>query len=301
MFRFSGASCSTVVSDTRPKNKSEALSSENSGRIQSLLSLINPTKVNPSQVGEHVPINFPEVVLCVEVYHWKRTTQKVQEIMVLGCQLLTELRDKIYCLIDGVMEKAGNHDPSGYFLIEDVFYNDLRDPSAIDYSTPILDWLKNSPGKALEKWECVISGVAKQNNNKVVVSELTASRLPRFKAVDMHKVRFCDLKFRLGAGYLYCHQGDCKHTIIIRDMRLIHPEDVQNKAAYPLVSYRQKFILTKCSVCKLYKATKVTFDDKWAGENPCFFCDNCYFLLHYAEDGSLLYDQFSVYEYLQDY
>ncbi|GAB2233770.1 hypothetical protein Droror1_Dr00002999 [Drosera rotundifolia] len=38
--------------------------------------------------------------------------------MVLGCELLTELRDKICCLIDGVMQKTGQHDPSGYFLVE---------------------------------------------------------------------------------------------------------------------------------------------------------------------------------------
>ncbi|GAB2210045.1 hypothetical protein Droror1_Dr00015298 [Drosera rotundifolia] len=307
----------SLVSERQQKNKSEALILEDSGRAQSLLSLGNPAKVKPSQAVEQLLIKYPETVLVVEVYHWKRTTQKVQEIMVLGCQLLTELRDKIYCLIDGVMQKAGQHDPSGYFLVDDIFYNDLRDPTAIDYSRPILDWLKNSPEKALAKWQCIISGVAKQSkmanssdSNSFKVDSLdsntsdlpsTVARLPHFKAVEMHKVRFGDVKFRVGAGYLYCHQGDCKHTIVIRDMRLIHPEDVQNRAAYPLVSYQQKFMMTKCSVCKLYKATKVTLDDKWAGENPCYFCDNCYFLLHYDEDGSLLYDRFSVYEYLQDY
>ncbi|GAB2216101.1 hypothetical protein Droror1_Dr00023869 [Drosera rotundifolia] len=46
------------------------------------------------------------------------SAKRVQEIMVLGCELLTELRDKICCLIDGVMQKAGQHDPSGYFLVE---------------------------------------------------------------------------------------------------------------------------------------------------------------------------------------
>ncbi|GMH28289.1 hypothetical protein Nepgr_030132 [Nepenthes gracilis] len=284
----------------KQKNKHEAQSSENTGRLKSLESLSFPTKVKSTTVGEHVAVPYPEVVLCIELYHNRKTCQKTQEIMVVGQQTLTELRDKIYCLTDVIMQKAGKHDPSAYFLIEDVFYNDLRNPSAINYSEPILDWLRNSKEEALAKWESIISGVVKKSQ-KAIIGDHTVSQLPRFEAVEMQKARFCDVRFRLGASYLYCHQGDCKHAVVIRDMRLIHPEDVQSRAAYPLLCFQQKFSLKKCSVCAIYKATKVTVDDKWAGLNPCYFCENCYYLLHYAADGSLLYDRFSVYEYLQDY
>lgn len=43
---------------------------------------------------------------------------QTQEFLVLGSQVLTELKDRIYCLTDKLMEMAGEHDPSGYFLIE---------------------------------------------------------------------------------------------------------------------------------------------------------------------------------------
>lgn len=46
------------------------------------------------------------------------TFVQTQEFLVLGSQRLTELRDNIYCLTDNLMEIAGEHDPSGYFLIE---------------------------------------------------------------------------------------------------------------------------------------------------------------------------------------
>ncbi|KAF8395857.1 hypothetical protein HHK36_019811 [Tetracentron sinense] len=253
-------------------------------------------EVKSSSLHQYVPLSYPEVVLCVEVYHNKRTWVKMQEFLVLARQNLTELRDSIYCLTDDVMHKAGQYDPSGYFLIEDVFCNDLRNPSAIDYSKPIFDWLRNSKYEALEKWECIISGDIKQKK-KAFLGDVKISHLPYFKAVDMHKTRFCDLEFRLGAGYLYCHQGDCKHVIVIRDMRLIHPEDVQNRAAYPVLAFQMKTRVHKCHACKIYRATKVTMDDKWAQENPCYFCDNCYYLLHYNEDGSLLYHDFTVYDY----
>ena len=73
-------------------------------------------------------------------------------------------------------------------------------------------------------------------------------------------------------------QGNCKHTFVIRDMRLIHPEDVHNRAGYPIVLFQLKFRVQKCNVCKIYRATKVTVNDKWALKNPCYFCKDCYFL-----------------------
>ncbi|XP_052170737.1 snRNA-activating protein complex subunit [Diospyros lotus] len=279
-------------------NVSASLTSDRSERMKALKSISSTTKVQSLNTREPVPVIHPEVVLCIEVYHNKRTWSKTQEFLVLGCQPLTELRDSICCLTDELMRKAGQHDPSGYFLIEEVFCNDLRDPSAINYSKPIFDWLRNSEDEAREKWECIISGEMQQRQKSLLGSE-RISRLPSFKAVEMHKVRFCDLQFRLGAGYLYCHQGDCKHAIVVRDMRLIHPEDAQNRAAYPITTFQSKLRFQKCTVCKIYKAEKVTVDDKWAPENPCYFCLNCYYMLHYV-DGSLIYNNFTVFDYHHD-
>ncbi|KAL0328697.1 UNVERIFIED_CONTAM: snRNA-activating protein complex subunit [Sesamum calycinum] len=225
------------------------------------------TVVRASNTSDNVPVQFPEAVLCFEVYHNRKTWLKTQEFLVLGRQ----------------------------FLSEDVFYNDMRDGSAMDYSKPILDWLENSKNDALEKWEFIVSGELQQKQ-KALLGSQSKQQLPRLKSAHMQTTRFCDIRFRLGAGYLYCHQGDCKHIIVIRDLRLIHPEDVQNRAAYPLLTLQQKFRYRKCSVCKIYRAAKMTVDDKWALSNPCYFCDVCYYMLHYA-NGSLLYSDFSVYDY----
>ncbi|KAK2394312.1 snRNA-activating protein complex subunit [Trifolium repens] len=268
-------------------------------RMTSLRSTSSATKINTMGLQEHIPVQYPEVVLSVEIYHNFRKRLKTQELLVLGRQTLTELRDKINCSTDQVMQKAGQHDPSGYFLIEDVFYTDLRDPSATDLTKPILDWLRNSKEEAQKKWEYIINGEL-QHKQKAVVGEASVSHLPRFASVEMHKIYFCDLSFRLGAGYLYCHQGGCTHTLVIRDMRLIHADDVQNRAVYPIVSFELKVRFQKCSVCKIFRATKVTVDDKWTPENPCYFCDECFSLLHLAEDGSPLYTDFIEYDYNHD-
>lgn len=88
--------------------------------------------------------------------------------------------------------------------------------------------------------------------------------------------------------------------MIIRDMRLAHPEDVQNAAAYPVLRYVHKLRHRKCSICCIYQARKVTVGDKLAPESPCFFCENCYYLLHYSNDGSLLYNDFEVHDYFHE-
>ncbi|KAF9605554.1 hypothetical protein IFM89_017573 [Coptis chinensis] len=144
---------------------------ENIGKMTSLKFITKIRKL--SNVNEHIPIPYPQVILCVQVY-------KMSKIWVLGSQMLSEWRDQIYCLTDH----------SGYFVIEDVFCNDKRDPSAIDYSDPIFEWLRKS------KWECILSGELQQKQ-RALLAHATTPHLPQFKAVDMHKIRFCDLSFRV--------------------------------------------------------------------------------------------------------
>ncbi|KAM0947268.1 putative snRNA-activating protein complex, subunit 3 [Dioscorea sansibarensis] len=268
---------------------------ENTERMRSLRFITTPAKLKSSSSQENVPLCYPEVLLCVEIYHKKNNSMKTQEFLVLGRQLLTELRDNIYCQTVKLMQISGKHDPSGYFLIENTFYNDLRDPSAIDYSKPIFDWLENCKDEVSEKWKYIMSGELKKKQ-KELLGDVEVPCVPDFKVADMQKTHFSDLCFRLGAGYIYCHQGNCKHMIVIRDMRLVHPEDAQNQAGYPLLTFQIRPRYKKCSVCKISHATKMTIDDKWAPKNPCYFCIKCYFLLHYKEDNSLLYPHL-VYDY----
>ncbi|WVZ67707.1 hypothetical protein U9M48_016751 [Paspalum notatum var. saurae] len=286
---FSGDS----VKSKGPKSSSEKI------EIARSLKLIGaPWRNKTLRSDEHRPVVHPEVILCVEIYQKRYGPVKCQELLVLGNQFLTDLRDSICCLTDKLMKVAEQHDHSGYFLIEDTFYNDTRHYSSTDYSKPILDWLKNSTDEVAEKWDAITSGVLKKRQ-KDLLGGLNNSNVPEFKSERMQMTRFSDLHFRPGAGYLYCHQGNCNHTIVIRDMRLIHPEDTGNQAEYPLQTFELQKRLQKCSVCQIYLATKMTVDDKWALNNPCYFCIKCYYLLHYKEDSTLLYPH-TVYDYIQE-
>ncbi|CAO2167471.1 unnamed protein product [Urochloa humidicola] len=280
------------------KSKSSKSSSDKIEMATSLKLTSLPWKNKALRSDEHRPVVHPEVIICVEIYEKSCGSVKGQELLVLGSQFLTELRDNICCLTDKLMKVAGEHDHSGYFLIEDTFYSDTRHRSATDYSKPILDWLQDSGDEVAEKWDAVTSGVLKKRQ-KDLLRGLNISNVPEFKSERMQTTRFSDLHFRPGAGYLYCHQGSCKHRIVIRDMRLIHQDDSQNRADYPLQTFQLQKRLQKCSVCQIYLATKMTVDDKWALNNPCYFCIKCYYLLHYKEDNTLLY-QHTVYDFIQE-
>ncbi|KAG8085110.1 hypothetical protein GUJ93_ZPchr0010g8066 [Zizania palustris] len=150
--------------------------SEKTNVTKSLKYISTSWKNKAFKTDEHRPVFNPEVILCVEVYekryHFCESIglyfSCTQEFLVLGSQLLTDLRDNIYCLTDKLMNVAKQHVRSGYFLIEDTFYNDTRH-STVDYSKPILDWLKNSSNEAEEKWDTIISGVLKETTKGLTV------------------------------------------------------------------------------------------------------------------------------------
>ena len=48
-----------------------------------------------------------------------------------------------------------------------MFFNDLRNSSAIDYSKPIFDWLRNSTDDALKKWESIVTGEFQQKKEQL--------------------------------------------------------------------------------------------------------------------------------------
>lgn len=92
----------------------------------------------------------------------------------------------------------------------------------MDYSKTILDWLENSKNDALEKWEFISAGELRQKHKALLGSE-NKQQLPRFKSVHMKTTRFCDLRFRLGAGYLYCHQVCISNA---SRLELLHNNDI---------------------------------------------------------------------------
>ncbi|KAM5193224.1 snRNA-activating protein complex subunit 3 isoform 2-T2 [Mantella aurantiaca] len=83
-----------------------------------------------------------------------------------------------------------------------------------------------------------------------------------------------------------------------RDLsRLIHHDDCLDRNLYPLHVRKHWICTRKCHVCKLYIAKWVTKNDSFAPDDPCFFCDVCFKMLHYDREGNKLGD-FVAYAYV---
>ena len=119
------------------------------------------------------------------------------------------------------------------------------------------------------------------------------------------------LQFRIGVRYLFCHLNACEHFLYFSDVHLnatasgssssISSAAAADAAAqYPKLLYRGHMLRRPCGVCNLWSAKCVVFDDRLTAENPTFFCEHCYHLLHYDHNGALLYDDFKVFPYLHD-
>ncbi|GBL95754.1 snRNA-activating protein complex subunit 3 [Araneus ventricosus] len=238
--------------------------------------------VNPDDAA-YVKVQEPEVLLWVQVFRpEKRSTTYYkynqarmpnfaidQEFIVLGCQYLTELRDKIDCVSDKAIPGDYSDYPdlppettckdlykSGFFYIDGTFYNDMRHADCRDYSEPIISWAASS--------------------NRGIGP---------FRKALMEKSKFIDLDLQLGYPYVYVHQGDCEHLIVFSDLQYYTHHHCSNRLQYPLhVSLKPKRRVL-CMICRIHTAEWIVFDNKRLPENPFYFCKTCFFSFNYDENN----------------
>ncbi|GIY43497.1 snRNA-activating protein complex subunit 3 [Caerostris extrusa] len=239
-------------------------------------------------------VQEPEILLTVQIFRpekrqmaYNRNSQTKlpnftvdQEFMVLGCQYLSELRDKIECISDiaipGEFSECPEIEPdttckdlykSNFLFIDDVFYNDMRYPDCKDYSKIIIDW-------------------ANEKNRGI----------GPFKKTLMEKTKFIDLSIQLGYPYVYVHQGNCEHMIVFSDLQFYTRHYCNNKLLYPMHCSLKNKRRVLCMICNLYTAMWVVFDNKRLPENPFYFCKKCYFSFNYVNNKKI--GEFSAYHHI---
>lgn len=57
--------------------------------------------------------------------------------------------------------------------------------------------------------------------HRTTIEWAESHNFPPFSQAKMEDTRFVDLKVKVGFPYLYCHQGDCEHLVIITDIRSV--------------------------------------------------------------------------------
>ncbi|XP_045877654.1 snRNA-activating protein complex subunit 3 isoform X1 [Meles meles] len=275
---------------------------------------------NPADMIEEGELILSVNILYPVIFHKHKEHKPYQTMLVLGSQKLTELRDSICCVSDlqigGEFSNTPDQAPehiskdlykSAFFYFEGTFYNDKRYPECRDLSRNqtlrtvalkdkdtfrVLGFYMYQPLRFYLKVETV------QFIGTIIEwSESHDRGYGKFQTARMEDFTFNDLFIKLGFPYLYCHQGDCEHVIVITDIRLAHCDDCLDRTLYPLLTKKHWLWTRKCFVCKMYTARWVTNNDSFAPEDPCFFCDVCFRMLHYDSEGNKL-GEFLAYPYV---
>ncbi|KAG9324172.1 hypothetical protein KVV02_007401 [Mortierella alpina] len=146
-----------------------------------------------------------------------------------------------------------------------------------DYGQVIIDWVASNPQRQLDP------------------------DFANLRKKHMHDTLIQDVSIRINHPYLLVHQGNCEHLLMFRDLRLFsHRYDDQNRLSYPMAIFKSKQTRHRCRMCNTNPAFYITIDDRLAGETPSYFCEECYDVFHYDEDGNILYDDFKVFLYAHD-
>ncbi|KAG8014722.1 snRNA-activating protein complex subunit 3 [Nibea albiflora] len=232
----------------------------------------------PESAADIIPEG--EIVLTINVYYPATperfsSTRPHMSLLMTGSHTLAEFKDAICCVSDlqvcGEFSNTPDVAPdfiskSSFFFFEGVFYNDMRFPECQDISKTTIEWAK-------------------------------ARNFPPYTQAKMEDTRFMDLTIKVGFPYLYCHQGDCEHLVIITDIRLTHQSDCLDKKLYPLLIRKDRLLTQKCAVCHVFIGRWFTTHDQFAPSDPCLFCDKCFRMLHYDAEGNKL-GEFLAYPYV---
>lgn len=206
-----------------------------------------------------------------------------QEILMMGSNKLSELRDFIRCHADHFITQDVSDNPqeaqtnqkktktiyrSGFFYIEGCFYNDHRWPECKDLSETIRQW-------------------ASQRNRG----------LGPFTTAKMEEVCIQDLEVRFGYPYVYVHQGHHEHLFSFIDARLMAWDDPQYYTSYPFERSQGIPRSKYCMMCSVSVAKWVTQDNKRVPEDPFFFCDECFHSFNYDSAGKKI-GQFKAFPFI---
>lgn len=242
-------------------------------------------KITEDQMTEPL-VDKHEAILSVVIMN---NDKKQQEFLVYGSQTLTSLRDRIYCPFEHIAQykdcnisDLNNVDNyrndeitySGFFFIEKTFYNDLRYDKCKDYSKPIIEhYNKRKYGQSKYK---------------------QFAHLSDLKAQKMENTTFNQLVIRIGYPYLYTHLGDCEHLIIFRDLRMINMAEILSVSCYPKIIFKSLNRRRRCFICQKKSAKWMTRNDSLVYNNPAFFCELCFDLLHFDPNGQRVGDFISI-------
>lgn len=233
-------------------------------------------------------MTIPEAIITVHIHKPQSTFGKLNFrrghknlfVHILTQTSLTQLRNAIKCPKDleipgdfSMAPDSGQNSKrakdlfsSAIFFIENTFYVERQNLESLDYSKPIVEWLRKK-------------GVTQSFPVKV-----------------MSLTKMIDLKIRFGMPYVFIHQGNCEHVIQFTDMRLMHSDDCQTLSQYPLQLTTSSLKFTVCNACQTRPVKWMVANSVHSPCDPAHYCDVCFKMFHYNAQGEKTCD-FKAFQY----
>lgn len=250
-------------------------------RVKEVTKLLEKSE-GKSNISDLKP--FEDSVITIRFYEPFRYTPSMknqprfhQEYYVLGSNLLTDLRDKLYCHCnqgpffdisenphDDLKADTDSSNP-GFFFIHDTFYNDNRNPTNCDYSEAIRTWYKRT------------------------------DYIREFKTSSMERTKFEDLSIRIGYPCVYQHHGACEHVFCITSVDLLDQSHSLNKSNYPFMIGSSRKRPALCDLCGQTDVSYLVTNCAIHVKDPMCVCNSCFFELHYERDEITKTCDFSAY------
>lgn len=243
---------------------------------------LEASKDKAEQIEDEIPA-LSEVVITLRFYEPFKYLPNIKnqprfhlEYQVLGSNLLTELRDKFFCVCNfgpffdisedplRIHEPAVRSDP-GFFFVHDTFYNDTRNALNCDYSDVIIKWYKKM------------------------------SYVRVFKTAPMEDTKFEDLQVRFGYPCVYQHQGACEHTFCITSIDLIDATFDLNRKNYPKLIRCSNKHSNLCDLCNQTESSYQVTNCPLHVRDPLNVCETCFFSFHYNRDRTRKVCDFQAY------
>ncbi|XP_049871589.1 snRNA-activating protein complex subunit 3 isoform X4 [Pectinophora gossypiella] len=200
-----------------------------------------------------------------------------RDVVLLGRQTLSELRDRIVCANDmdmrlDVSERvedlpittAKELFPSGFLFINNVFYVDTR-PGCADLTERLWQWARHKRG------------------------------LGDFPRKDMCLTSLHQLRVKLGHPEVYVHQGNCEHLFTFSEIRLLGAGDPLRPLQYPRHTALSHNQTVYCTTCAEFGAKWIITGCERVPFDPAFFCESCLKLYLYV--GVNKVEDFKAYSY----
>ncbi|KAJ3276091.1 small nuclear RNA activating complex, polypeptide 3 [Terramyces sp. JEL0728] len=181
----------------------------------------------------------------------------------LGTQTLQDVISGLICMANyTILEHEGNL--SEYIVIDNRVYTD-----------------QESTLKKFKEWE--------RNQSRIG----QAAELEYF-SMD---TKLLDLSVRLDESYVLVHQGSCKHTFQINQVRLLRPfVDPKYIQDYPSAIFQEKLLRPTCAACR-YGDPKFSVFNSAECYDGCMWCHRCFnkvFVTDGKVDESIKYTRMTI-------